>query len=359
MDPHNADEFEGFDRRAGGAAAGPGGPDAGIPPKGRDPERPPAKGPGFDGRPPAAPPGMGEGDNLNPELNYPEYCLIRLIDIRIDPGKTYKYRIQVKMANPNINKPNVASQSYATDKQPLVSDWFEIKQLVTVPPEYYVYAVDQQELDGKKYEGKNKGAQYLPDRQAVFQIHKWLDDPSLDERTFFPVGEWSVAERVFAYRGEYVGRKQRVEVAYWRPTQESYVMATDDKKQKGLVVDFSPPPRGSEPMILVDFEGGKTEYSRHKDAAKKDDKSEPPAKADAPKATVTDQAGYEALILTPDGRLLAHDSWTDRADEERVKRLKAWHDRIKEVKEGGKDGGGGIFGPGGQPKDKPERPGGS
>ena len=104
-------------------------------------------------------------------------------------------------------------------------------------------------------------------------------------------------------------------------------------------------------MILVDFEGGKTEYARPKEAVKKDDK------ADAPKVTVTEQAGYEALILTSDGRLLSHDSWTDRADEERVKHLKAWHDRIKEVKEGGKDGGG-IFGPSGQP-DKPVRPGGS
>jgi hypothetical protein len=70
--------------------------------------------------------------------------LVRLIDVDIVPGEIYKYRVQVKMANPNYKMPNVASPAYAASKDPLLSEWFEINQLVSVPPEYHVYAVDQQ-----------------------------------------------------------------------------------------------------------------------------------------------------------------------------------------------------------------------
>jgi hypothetical protein len=355
--PLAVDDFDPFDPRPSGAAAQPGsdllrgekGGDRPLPPR----ERPmlPEKG----GLPERGVP--GDPASVNPDAMYPEYCLIRLIDIDVKPGKIYKYRIQVKMANPNYGKTNAASPAYSTSKEPLVSDWFEIKQLVSVPPEYHVYAVDQQyDFDPKKYDGQHKDLRPDPNRHVVLQIHKWLEKTDQDARSYQPVGEWSVAERAFAVRGEYVGRKQRVEVPYWRFTQESYVMAKDpaDKtgKVKGIVVDFSPP--NSDPMILVDFMGGTVDHVRPKDPVKKDDKTDPPAKVET--AKITDHAGYEVLLLSPGGKLLEHDAWADRSDSERVKSLKEWRDRIKEVKEGGKDGGG-IFGPGGQPKDKPERPG--
>jgi hypothetical protein len=194
-------------------------------------------------------------------------------------------------------------------------------------------------MEPKKYEGQHKDVVPERGRQTVVQIHKWLGDASLDQRRFFPVGEWSVAERVIVPRGEYVGRKQRVEVPYWRPTQESYVMAVDtnDKskpQKKGIVVDYSPPE--GDPMILVDFQGPRWEYT--------------PAAA---KVAVTEQAGTEVLLLSSDGKLLAHDSWSDRADPERTERLKKWHDRIKEVKDGNKDGGTGLFGPTGPKQERP------
>ncbi len=219
----------------------------------------------------------------------------------IEPGKSYQYRIKVRMANPNLGMPNVASPSYATDKKPLESaDWFEIRpksngksqpavvplvggellslvgkqrtdrpQIVTVPPEYYLYTVDQQDIDNAEkrggYTGQNAGVS--KDRQAVFQIHKWLE--STDENptaNALTIGEWSVAERVLAYRGEYIGRKQRVEIPYWRSQKEMFVLAVDTsvsgRRKNGLEIDFGPripdgvPPDPPYYSILVDFEGG-------------------------------------------------------------------------------------------------------
>jgi hypothetical protein len=254
----------------------------------------------------------------------PGHCLIRLIDVDVLPGDIYRYRFRVRMANPNYKRTDVASPELAERNTPLLSAWFEIPQLVAVPPEYHVYAVDQSELD-KKYEGQNKDVRYDPNRQAAFQIHKWLGHASPDGRTDFPVGEWSVAERVIVSRGEFVGPRQRVEVPYWSTARERFVLAGDKsiqgEKTKGILVDFNPP--DGDPMILVDFEGGQLSYTR---AAANDDKAE--------RVRVTEKAGSEALILSPDGKLLSRTSWTDSNDKERVERLDTWRRRIKEVKEG-------------------------
>jgi hypothetical protein len=255
----------------------------------------------------------------------PEHCLIRLIDVDVGTGDIYRYRFRVRMANPNYKRTDVASPELAKSDTPLVSAWFEIPQLVAVPPEYHVYAVDQRELE-KKYEGQNKDVRYDANRQAVFQIHKWLQYTSPGGPTCFPVGEWAVAERVIVYRGEYVGRRQRVEVPYWNTVQERFVLAADKSGQgapkKGIPVDFTP--LESDPMILVDFEGGNLSYTRI--GGTKDEKPQ--------QVRVAERAGYETLIVSPDGKLLSRTSWTDANHKERVERLDTWRRRIKEVKEG-------------------------
>jgi hypothetical protein len=257
----------------------------------------------------------------------PDHCLIRVIDLDAEPGGIYKYRLRVRMANPNYKVANVASPELAQSKEPLVSDWYELPQPVVVPLGYRVYAVDQQALEGKSYIGQNSNIIVDSDRQAVFQVHKWLSDvrPDPKQRDGFEIGEWSVAERVPVYRGEHIGRIQRVEVAYYRPTREAFVMAEDpaDKigKLKGLPVDFNPP-EGD--MILVDFEGGRLAYKR----------APGPKEGKPEAAAITESAGVEALILSPDGRLLARNSWDDAADKERVESLKDWREWIESVKSG-------------------------
>src|SRR5262249_18514492 len=155
---------------------------------------------------------------------------------------------------------------------------------------------------------------------------KWLQYTSPGGPTCFPVGEWAVAERVIVYRGEYVGRRQRVEVPYWNTVQERFVLAADKSGQgapkKGIPVDFTP--LESDPMILVDFEGGNLSYTRI--GGTKDEKPQ--------QVRVAERAGYETLIVSPDGKLLSRTSWTDANHKERVERLDTWRRRIKEVKEG-------------------------
>ena len=92
-----------------------------------------------------------------------------------------------------------------------------------------------------------------------------------------------------------------------------------------------------DPPILVDFEGGEMHYKRV--VGMKNDKVET--------QSVTDKAGYEALILSPDGKLLAHDQWVDKNDKERTDRLSDWRNRIEDVRSGKSDSGnsGGGTGP--------------
>ena len=158
-----------------------------------------------------------------------------MFDVDLQPGNTYQYRLRVSMANPNYNKQKeVASPAYAASKEPLVSDWFEIPQSVTVPPEYHLYAVDQNVLDGNSYRGQHAGVQLLRDpntgapRQAVFQIHKWLKDvlPTINASISATCPahwrKWSVADAcVLVYLlARYIGGPQRGRSAFLAGTKQ-------------------------------------------------------------------------------------------------------------------------------------------
>src|SRR5262249_48282365 len=196
----------GMDRREGpgGLAAGPG------------------TGPGVIG------PGM-----TNPDAALPEYCLVRLVDVDVEPGKIYQYRLQGRMGNPNYGRRDVANPGSAKLKELRSENWYVVPHNVFVPPETLYYLADQQKIekdaDGKpaRYRGPNVGV--TPQvNQAVFQIHKWLDFISGgNKRDPVPVGEWSVLERALIYRGEYVAFDQKVDVPYWRTPIADWVLATD------------------------------------------------------------------------------------------------------------------------------------
>jgi hypothetical protein len=277
------------------------------------------------------------------EAVVPDYCLVRLIDVTAQPGKTYVYRMKVKMANPNYGlranqgEKGVADLRYARDEY-LESDWSkDIK--VEVEPEMHFYLVDEREV--KRAEGKDKLAAYKgpfwrePVRpgQVILRVHRWLEavTTTTTKRAPLPVGEWTVAERMPVYRGEYVGRRMQVELPYWRYARESFVMASEyapkgRKTPPGIPVDFglnrgSPMPEA----LLVDF----TPMYGHFHAR-------PTEKA---KTTgVSDVCAGEALLLSPSGELLLLEGVEDVKSEERIKRLQAVHDRIEEVKKGKKDG---------------------
>ncbi len=352
----NAPTMPGGKGGPGGGPIMPGGP-AGMKPGsgGSGPKAPPGGGaggpmipgggpagmkPGTGGRGPVGPGGEGTPGGGVPEFPGgsaadglpPDYCLVRVMDITVVPGTTYRYRLQVKMANPNKNlSKNVLSPRYAQDPF-LLSDWFELPQNVVVPPEVFVYAVDQKDalvkpvLDpttDRDYQMQNAGYPVQKERQMVFQMHKWLQSMPLpnNENVIADIGEWVVAERVPVFRGEYLGRNQRVQVPAWKSSQESFVLMTDPKNTNprltGVPVNFSQL-EGSD-LILVDFDGGEVKYDR------------------AGKTVVTDKAAAEAVLLSPEGKLLVRDSVADAKDAERVKRLEEYRKRIKDVKAGGKD----------------------
>ncbi len=125
-----------------------------------------------------------------------------------------------------------------------------------------------------------------PDQTAL-QSHKWVDYLTV-KRSDVAIGDWVIAERVVATRGEPIGR-QRVELPYWRRQQNRFTMLADrsarpDDKKYVAAVDVPFTPDGKEP-ILVDFTGG-----------------------DSPVEVL--------LCIAADGKLIARNSAVDAADRD-------------------------------------------
>jgi hypothetical protein len=146
------------------------------------------------------------------------------------------------------------------------------------------------------------------------------------------LGEWTVAERFTVYRGEYVGRTQRVELPVWSYTREKFVIAADTttkKRMPGIGVYFGFEAEGNDDTppepIVVDFEPGQHRHDRY---VQKGEKVEA--------HTVVDSAGTEVLLFTPEGKLrLLEEANDDVQDRTRVQCLKAVRARIQEVKAAG------------------------
>jgi hypothetical protein len=253
----------------------------------------------------------GEGEEGQPELTKPRelptHCLVRVIDVTVEPGKTYEYRLKIVMANPNRKRKDVASTDYQK-AQTLESDWSSIPIKVSVQEDLRYYAVDQKKLE-TKYAGLNRDLSVSEDRQVVLQAHRYLNTVSLGTKTEVLVGEWAVAERFAVYRGEYVGRTERVEVPVWQFDIEDFVVASDSKakgSRPSIEVHFGYGARGEQPeAILVDFDTGKHNYERVVSATEE--------KVETRK--VTDQAHVEVLMLNPDGKLILREGAIDCAQE--------------------------------------------
>jgi hypothetical protein len=266
----------------------------------------------------------------------PDYCLIRLFDVTVEAGKTYEYRMQVRMGNPNKDRTDTASQAFAHQPELPAKDWYVLPDKVKVPLDVNYYAVDQAKLDAAApKEPKDPSqpkevkvpVQQVKENQTVLQIEKWLENLKTKREEVF-IGDWVIAERVVATRGEPIA-PQKVEVPYWRKTQDRFTLASDGPSKSGrrlpprVEVSFSD---GDEP-ILVDFTGGDVTYKRTRPAAA------------GQALPVTDKTAVEVLLLMADGTLAAHDTARDAADPKRVSRLKEEREWIQEVKntKGGKD----------------------
>ena len=291
--------------------------------------------PGFGPMPPGSGmeemPGGGEyGVAQAPEINV---LLLRFFDVDVLPGYSYKYRIQVKMKNPNFGSPKSVREPSDAKKEILTSVWVEIPEVVTYPAEAHLYAYDTAEyadaaetLAREYASGDNRALSILKllfgsndvkyGKEAVVQMQTWMPQVRATGSTVEPVGTWVVSEMPVA-PGEYVGRRQLVKLPLWSSSFGGYVLrelsnainvaGLPPKNQpKGWTVNF-----GTK-SVLVDFEGGSV---RNTIAGKR----------------VEETSATELLILRPDGKLIIRNSAVDMADPKRKTRNDEWSTWIDRV----------------------------
>lgn len=264
-----------------------------------------------------------------PQWVVPEYCLVRFLDVTVEPGKIYRYRIKIRMANPNFGRPDVAWPALANDKDITAPQWTVVEQPVVVPPELHYYAVDQKVIDSRERERGKPAHKYLyplnpRGGQVVLQAHRWLPlvYPNPDDRIRgYAVGDWAVAERLLVYRGESLAQPVKVEVPVWDFQNETFVLAAgkSGSSQKVVQVTFAPENLVNEPL-LIDFESSISFVQK----AAEDEKARP--------KRIDEDIAPELVILTPDGKLLVRDGVTDSADTNRRERVEAYRKRIEDVK---------------------------
>jgi hypothetical protein len=278
-------------------------------------------GPGFGPQPPGLKPPVMKPLLPNPgnpfdgagSFKFPEKCLVRFVDVEVQPGRTYQYRVRVRMANPNFGKKEaVAEPQFAAGK--VLESAAVVTAPVTVSPEVTFYAVDQALRDGKKWKtAHEKGADLSPPdaEKVAVQIHKWVDEVQhLGVR--YTVADWLIAERLLVRRGEYIGGKVEVEIPAWFPAKDTFDLlsaskgkAPPKKSKNSPSIDFATD------QLLVDFTGG-------------------PGSDAAGKNPSADGAAVELLILSPDGKLRVRSSRHDGTESEA--RHATWRQRLEALR---------------------------
>jgi hypothetical protein len=250
----------------------------------------------------------------NVEENTPDKILVRFYDTTVQPGMVYQYRVAVRMANPCFKKTDKAVSKNITQEKEIRGPWAELPHVVRIPEEQMFYVVDEKRSETGGYADKDK---------LTVQVHRWLEQVQTDpnnRNAFYKVGDWSVLEREQVRRGELIGEWKEIEVPVWYPNLKKYNFAVNNEERKRSPGAPRRQPRGGIPVnfdtqtLLVDFEGGKRTYQV---GANK----------------IPDESPIEALVLTPDGKLLVHNGKADAEDEERGKRVKEWKDTQQKVKE--------------------------
>lgn len=270
-----------------------------------------------------------------------EHCLLRFLDINDDdqyvlkPGRAYRYRFKIRMANPNYSeKPSKRTDTYydlAVDKE-IVSDWNYVSSRdsnnnylwdrdIVVPADTFYYATDS------PLPGTPKPPAPAPN-EAVFQFHRWTEDyVAKPGATPTPLGEWVIAPRVVIRRGEYVKSKALCEVPVKEINQLNFAVYPKEPITFGDELPWNGSTPGVYP-VLVDFEGGRTTYQRYAPPRKEGDTTPPPP-------TYFDDVKQEVLILLPDGRVEAHHGAVDEKDTTRIERVTNHTSRVNKLKSGG------------------------
>ena len=298
--------------------------------------------------PPGATNPAGGGDdtaspsNLN-KLDV-DHLLMRFLDVELEPGNTYQYRVKVQMKSPNFkNKENVSDTNMA-DIEVLESPWYELPQKLTVPQEAFLYAYSAKKYEEsvvKIYEDSGKAEpirkvaelQDVKDgKRAVVQVQQWMERLMLGNKEE-PIGAWVQAEMPVAV-GEFVGKKVPVELPLWRSAALHFVLPQGDAKTP--IYPYWPKDTSKYPLpkvrvldfrtknVLVDFEGG---HSSTRVGTQ----------------MLGEDSTADLLILREDGKLEVRSEAVDMVANvlpvpptARAQRDQAWHewlDRIRKLKD--------------------------
>lgn len=288
---------------------------------------------------------MGQGAEQNTEWD--RDAIVRFIDPDVEPGKTYRYAIQVRMRNPNFNKKDeVAFQQLAALEElrlDPIQSWVKTPD-ITIPYEYSLYALDQHLLDEWT---DNKKANPLEAKKdhTTFQVHQWIPKKfnfaSDDE---YVIGDWAIAEWLSVRKGDPIGLEAVVQVPVWRKFKDAFEIpnAIAFKFAKGnailkpgIKIDLMPTvqdannTRAATPPVLVDFFGGKHKVGN-----------------------VSEDAAVDALVMGPDGRLFVvnsreHSDTSNPVARERQERLVNARKRVEDLTPSFDNSTGGVVMPGG------------
>jgi hypothetical protein len=281
-------------------------------------------------------------------VNWDRDALVRFIDVDVKPGKTYKYAIRVRLANPNFGLPvkDLEFGDLSLHKELPPSAWVDTPN-ITIPHEFHVYAIDQQLLDDwADDKGPKKGGVvpiYQPsfvNNFTAFQIHQWVElkkDYAKPGAEPYVIGDWVIGERQLVRKGEPIGKRLTVQAPVWLTLKDAFEVPqhldpdVKDKKRaaKGVHTDMTPPD-GKAP-ILVDFTGGKRLNKNN---------------------GLDEETAVDALVLMPDGKLKVFNSRESmdlksadddvrRDAKERYDRLVNARKRVEEVLSGAGNGPGG------------------
>lgn len=231
----------------------------------------------------------------------PDTTMVRFLDLdqTMRPGQTYEYRVRVVLHNPNYKQQDVADPSFAASPE-LRGNWSAPTPRVTLPEEIHLYVDERPRLP--KLEEK--------ERVPIF-IHKWVDwvrKDGADEPS--PLGEWWV-ERLWVARGEYVGRVNETQKIIWvstSPDPTTNTMGRDAVQKSPYRTDAL-----LTGTLLVDFDGGNVFRQR------------------LGKGTVEATTPVEALMIEPDGKMVARSYAEDKDDTQRKERQSKFDTWLKEV----------------------------
>ena len=234
-------------------------------------------------------------------------AIIRFIDPDVEPGKTYRYAIQVRFRNPNFNKKEeVMFQRLATEEELYVDpidSWVQT-QNHTIPYEYSLYAVDQILLDDwadDKPDRKHHPSLDVKKDHTTFQVHQWVKEKFNFGNESDMIGDWVVAERLLVRKGDHIGEDAVVQVPVWKKYKNAFEVPNgipfklpkgNTILKPGIKITLAPPlqtndnnSRDVKPPVLVDFVGGK-----HK------------------MGNISEDSAVDALVMGSDGRLFVLNS---------------------------------------------------